>query len=457
MHTYRGKVAKRSPFVNYACSYFSHHLRRGHSEDVQRFVNLCGFLDGNVCSWIEYLARTGSLHHLVRTAKDFKGFLQARAKYHSPIGIDVQKVDRWVSDLVRLVAQFGRNLTESPSAIFWLIPPFCPPMTAIGARFGSGSHGIIVNGLSSTEWSDRISSMNFRDRQTRAVACTNDAFAVGLSDRSIKLYSRSTCQEIQQLRNSQPAKLLAFSVSGKLIACSSVHYVTMYSVDGEDWLWQTRLSQECLTFMFADQDKIFWLVTKGGTLASFSVSEGTRLSLVELSNPLDTEGEASFCRIFTSAACSLELNMVAATQRGRPIGLYDIENGSFLGACESETDGELESTDFALLWIRDLVFNPNPANNFIAALYHDGDLVLFDPCEMSAKTRVETDGQVLASSPDGCTLATGSNVGAINIFEFESLTLIYKIVGSDHPIKSLAFSSDGLRFLDIRGSQCNVW
>ncbi len=457
MHMYHMKTAKRSPLADYACRYFSQHLRRSHSENVERFISLSNFLEGNVCSWIEHMARTGNIQYLVPTAKDLQGFLQARAKYHSPLGKDVQRVGSWQSDLIRLAAQFGRHLTESPSAIFWLIPPLCPPMTAIGIQFGSTSQGLVVRGLSSMIWSDRTSCIHYRDRQTRAIACADTKFAIALSDKSIKFYSSSTCQELQQLKGLQPAKHLVFSSSGKLIAASSVHYVTMFDVSKGEKLWETRLPQECLTLMFTDQDKFIWLVTKGGILLSLSVSDGAILSFIALNDPSDDDAGAGFRRTFTSAALSLELSMVAAVQRGRPISLYDLENGTFLGLCERETDTELDRADFALLWVHDFVFNPNPATTLLAALYHDGNLVLFDPCELAVKARVEADAQILACSPDGRALATGSATGNIQIFDFECLNLMYRVVASDHSIRSLAFSCDSLRFLDIRGSQCNIW
>lgn len=457
MHMYHAKSAKRSPFVDYACLYFSQHLRRSHSEDTQRFIGLSNFLGGNVGTWIEYVARVRDLHCLTRTAKDLKSFLQARAKYHPPIGRDVQRVDNWQSDLIRLAAQFGRNLIECPSAIFWLIPPFCPPKTAIRAQFESIPHAITVSGLSAGVWSDRTSSIHYQERQTRAIAYADSTFAVGLSDKSINFYSTSTCQEIQQLIGTQPAKLLSFSSSGKLLAATSVHYVTLFNLDNGQRMWQTRLPQECLTLLFTDRDRVLHLVTKGGVILSFSVSDGLRLSLVALNEPSDEDEEAGFRRIYTSAAFSIELNMVAAVQRGRPIGLYDVEDGSFFGHCVRETDTEVERIDHALLWVCDFVFNPNPAINIIAALYHDGNLVAFDPCELAVRACVQADAQTLACSPDGHTLATGSATGTIQLFECESLNLLYRIVASDYSIRALVFSSDSLRFLDVRGSQCNIW
>jgi len=456
MHLYQSKVSKRSPLMNYACENFSQHLRLSHSEDTLRFASLCDFLAGNISSWIEHIAQTGNLQPLIKAARNMKGFLQTHVKYHSSTDKHVQLVSAWELDLVHLVAQFGRNLIESPSAIFWLIPPFCPPMTAIGSQSVSASNAISVKGLSSLIWSDRISCIQYRDLQARAVGCTDATFAVGLSNKSIKIYSRSTCQELRQLVNSQSAKLLRYSDSGKILAVTTIHFLTVFNHESGQQLWQVRLPYECLTIVFADQDKVLWLVTKGGILSSLSVADGSKLSSTLLSDPSNEEVEVGFRRVFTVAAFSLELNMVAAVRRGRPISLYDMDKSKFLGVLDRDA-AEFKQEDYALMWIRDFAFQPNSESSFLVTLYYDGQLVLFDPCLLIIKAAVRADAHVLACSPNGHMLATGNDTGTIQIFDFESLTLIYKLIASDYSIRSLAFSGDGLRFVDIRGSQCNVW
>jgi hypothetical protein len=107
MARHREKVTKRSPFAQYACMHFSYHLRRSHSGDSKRFLSLCKFLTGNVLSWIEYVAASGDIQHLITTSGNLKGFLQARAKYTPPIEPNLRRVNRWETDLIRLVSQFG--------------------------------------------------------------------------------------------------------------------------------------------------------------------------------------------------------------------------------------------------------------------------------------------------------------------------------------------------------------
>lgn len=68
----------------------------------------------------------------------------------------------------------------------------------------------------------------------------------------------------------------------------------------------------------------------------------------------------------------------------------------------------------------------------------------------------------LACSPDGRTLVTGSSHGAIKIFEFggdrrHQPALIYRINTYEEGIRDIAFSRDGLRFADIKGSQYRIW
>jgi hypothetical protein len=156
---YQAIIARRSTFVNYACSNFSYHLRQSYAGDARRFIDLCNFLSHNVCSWIEHLARTSNLQKLISTAENLMGFLQARAKHPPRIEEGFQYIDRWGADLVRLASQYGRFLTQNPSAIFWVIPPFCPSASAIANLYNRGNsglsplvskQGIAVNGLSAT-------------------------------------------------------------------------------------------------------------------------------------------------------------------------------------------------------------------------------------------------------------------------------------------------------------------
>lgn len=104
-----------------------------------------------------------------------------------------------------------------------------------------------------------------------------------------------------------------------------------------------------------------------------------------------------------------------------------------------------------------LVFNPSVHINLLAASYLDGELVLLDPvndCEIKSH---RANCYTLAASPDGRLLAGGAGFGIVQVYEFDTLRLLYRVKASDSYIKQLVWSTDRLRFADIRESQCNVW
>jgi WD40 repeat protein len=165
-------------------------------------------------------------------------------------------------------------------------------------------------------------------------------------------------------------------------------------------------------------------------------------------------------QVFSSAAVSTELNMIAAEQHGYPLRLYDLATGECYGECRREFEADVEpSEDHALLWLKSSVFSPTVEPGLLAALYHDGCLVVYNPFMAAIQAQTQAYGhQCLASSLDGRTLATSGEKGSVHLYEFETLSLLHRIVANDdYFIRSLAFTTDGKRLLDIRGSQCNVW
>ncbi|KAK3176965.1 hypothetical protein OEA41_008291 [Lepraria neglecta] len=453
------RLSKRSTFEGYACLSFNEHLRRVHSAEDRYLMLLDTFLTSNVLSWIEYLAKTGELHHITGTAKALRGYLEARAKYCSPIGKQVQRVDTWATDLIRLVAKFGKNLLELPTAIYWLIPPFCPRESAIGSQFGASPRGIAVQGPANNEWDDRLACISYNEQQATAIAFIDTMFVVALSNKTLRIYNKATLQELKRLYHVEPAKLLAFDSKGRVLACSGRKHVRVWNMATGDIMSTFVVQHEPLALRFGEKDTILMAITRGNVTCSWNLSEGTIKTPRIRQNSFEGE-DSSFRRPLTAAAFSLELNMSAVVYRGRPVCLFDLNEDILLGTCNKEQSSgdELQEMDDAMVTPAiGLVFNPKSDISLLAATYIDGDLALFDPCELSLIAVVEAGAQALACSPDGRTLATGDSIGNIQLFEFETLRLMYRIRADEYQIKGLAFSHDGLRFCDVRGPQCNVW
>ncbi|OAP62861.1 hypothetical protein AYL99_02088 [Fonsecaea erecta] len=113
-----GRTRSRSAFADYASIAFSEHLVASSSQSNQLLKDVCGFLSSRVLAWIEHVATEHpSLYPLTRAAKNLKEFLKRQAKHDPLPGTDFRTVDDWSTDLIRLVAKFGRILRSNPSSI----------------------------------------------------------------------------------------------------------------------------------------------------------------------------------------------------------------------------------------------------------------------------------------------------------------------------------------------------
>lgn len=151
--------------------------------------------------------------------------------------------------------------------------------------------------------------------------------------------------------------------------------------------------------------------------------------------------------------------------RGHPVLVWDALELRLLGFCQTEFENN---------GVDDMVFNPNPEIPALVVSYQDGSLCVFDymrtatqPVSMPLQTqRSGAFAASLGCSPDGRSLAIGSNQGTIEVFAFErthngthtALTPVYR---TSHPleeeIRGVSFSPDGRRLVDIRGQQGRVW
>lgn len=126
-------------FTEYASTFLFSHLMHGHSTDEDVSVKLAKFLGSiSVLRWIEYIAANGNLQTVFQAGKIISSMLARRAQHSSPIGLanrQIAMLEKWGDDLVHLVTKYARRLRDTLLAIHHLIPPFCPPDSAIRQQF----------------------------------------------------------------------------------------------------------------------------------------------------------------------------------------------------------------------------------------------------------------------------------------------------------------------------------
>ncbi|KAI9705292.1 MAG: hypothetical protein M1820_005291 [Bogoriella megaspora] len=452
-------VAKqRSPFVAYASNHFFEHVRFVSSIDDDILYAVVKFLrSSNVLSWIEYVAQHSSLNRLIQAGKVIKNFLQRRSNHLSPLGKEISYLDSWAVDIVRLVTKFGKNLLSYPSSIFQLIPPFCPPQTAPYKQFATTARGISVLGLSATGWDDCLSTIANPHERFSALACSNEYFAIGTSNGTIALYNETTCQEVRTLKHGEPVKILQFGKRIGALASAGLRKIRIWNTYSWEQSWEFDLTTMCLSISFMDEEQLLLGALKDNHLVIWDLASGTLRELADWTIDLDDPIAHAYRRPITAAFC-MESRLLAVIYRGQDILLWDLErdclHDTYCKESGVRVPGAKRNTTAGVMCI---MFSLAPNNSLLAASYSDGDLVLFDTSEGIVEETTLANAQILASSPDGRTLATGNSSGTIQLFDFETLKLIYTINSGDFSIKELAFSEDSQRLIEIAGSQCRVW
>lgn len=451
-------IKERCPFVAYAGNSLFEHVAHVSSIDDDVLVALAGFMSSpNVLSWIEYVAQNSDLNRLIQTGKAFKDYLLRRSKHMAPFGKEVALLDSWATDLVRLVTKFGKHLISSPSSIFYLIPPFCPSESAPKKQFAaSASRGIAVLGLSATTWDDCLSTIVYQREQVSALTCSDKYFAVGLFSGKIMIYHATTCQEAHVLQNQESVRILQFGETERSIASSGSKSVQIWDVTSWQQVMKFEITHQCISLAFTDEDRLLLGALKNNHLMVWDLTNCLLTNSVDWTQDRDGQPVHAFPRP-TSAAFSVELGLLAIVYRGQDILLWDLEREALYETYGKETGARSLGGKVTNATVLSLVFSTAPGASLLAAAYSDGDLVLFDTFEGIVKDMTLANAQTLSCSPNGRTLASGDSSGTIKLFDFETLKLLYRIGSEEYGIKSLAFSGDSHRLLDIRGSQCRVW
>jgi WD40 repeat protein len=446
----RSPADKRSEFSSYASLHFSYHLMKANplADDLLNLLDK--FLNTNVLSWIEAVAGNKNLMPLIRTARNLGVYLKACSSQRSPLATDLQRVKGWITDLIRISGKFSGALISQPSAIYSLIPAFCPLETTI-RKTASAGRKISVIGMSNTSWDDRLSCIAFHQGQTSALCHGPEFFAVGLSTGQIFMYYVTTCQEYKEFDHGEAVMFLQFGTKADVLASCGFKNLLVWDIQNGHILYNFEVPVRPIGLTF-DEDFLI-IPTYKNYLTSWDLNNnGAR----QPDRPWNDTGDDKCTRsrrVPSVISISFGHRMLAVAYSGRPIALWDLEEDVYYGSCGKKLSDGRTSTHP----VTALVFNPNPAIDLLVASYLDGELVLLNPFDDQTLESHRANCHTLASSADGRLLAGSAGFGAIHIYEFDTLTLLYRVQSSSLCIKQLSFSIDSQHCVDIRGSQCNIW
>ncbi|KAK6075257.1 hypothetical protein SCUP515_06034 [Seiridium cupressi] len=406
-------LQKRSIFVSYACRALHEHINKSSALDRELLTELAAFLKTNVLSWIEYVAEHGDLDTILRFSQVLKVFLRRKSRTDL-LGEEVVIIDMWVTDLIKLVSKFGCQMLKYPESIFQLIPPFCPPESAICEQFARGTTAsITVHGLSARLWDDCLSTLALSDprpsksgtiprERLLSLASSEESFSIGISEERIAIFNVSTCPEERTVYHGQPVLSLLYGTTQPLLVSVSRKLVRVWNT--ETWVqqWEIPIRQNCMALAFVGDDQLLLAALKNSTLLALNLTDRTMTTsswTENLDDPYQSWSTGS--GLFLPPSTSVQLRAGFLPDRGRKGWPYGISRSTVAHLC-------------------------------ICIDVYTSKLVLFD---IDTGKIVATISAVcfsrLVSSSDGRTLAASRMDGAIELYDFETLHKPYRIRPDD--------------------------
>lgn len=467
---------KSGPFTSYASVAFSDHLAASSSRSISILEAVFEFLTQNVLPWVEHVVlQRNSLDCLIRTARNLRNYAERLKKHVAPLSLHFKTVEQWSIDLVRLVAKFGHNLKRYPGTIHTVIPSIAPRASLLYQQKYNQPDEPEIVGPAGQSWNDCAAVIHGGDIRVTGLTCGQQFFAVGHKNGSIVLYDHATYEETQTIKQvpslassreladasnmkPNPIKLIAVNESGTLIASADLRQVYIWSLEG-DLVRCFTLNEPCMLLAFSIGGDDIIIVTRSSCILRLAIHGGSDVfnTLVrDIRRPsANNIGQAALKiprQAPIAAALSPDQLTVALLYRGRPIYLCDPEDNSVLGRCGRDVDSKSSNIS-----VQTALFNPNHDLHLLAVSYQDGELALYNSFTREELLIVSGNAYTLASSPDGQTLGSGDTRGTISLWDFETLTLLHQIKSGLDEIRTLAFTSDNSRLVDLRDSKINIW
>ena len=451
-----GNKSEESPFSGYSHTNFSYHLARCSSTAEVPLGLLNKFLKTNILSWIERSAREESLSLLIETAENLKSYLERLATRCPPIDAEMQLVEAWINDLIHVAVSFGPNLLDSPSAVHFLVPLLCPSGSVIHKQFARTSKLLQVVGSFEQDWDDRLSCFIY-PTEALAVAICSQFLAVGLANGEVIVYTSDNFEIVATLSHGQQVRQLKFGKLTSILASCSPRQLKVWD-RRYTCLWTIALDSIPLDLAFNSDDSMMFLPSRESSIMVVYTADGSReddmlLRSSDDSDSSDGELQTGNWTPPTLTRVCPDQQLAALLYRDSRVSIWDIARCEKIGIFEKKGCEDIYGSPQAL----DAIFNPLPDLELLAIAYKDGDLITCNPWTLQQVCIYEISVQILAASPDGRTLATGDNLGVIHLFFFQTLRPICKISALEDRVMGIVFTSDNLRFFDIRANACNVW
>ena len=449
---------KSSPLLGYAVCYFAYHVSRSYLDSRTMPHNLNTFFSQYCLYWIEAIALSTELRYLTRSARYLKTY--AKRLSHRPKNNlqdllrdtnsdDSQCIRSWANDFIRIVGKFGSNLVQSPSSIHQLIPAFCPTESMIGAVYGILDRPISLTGLRSEVWDDCLACLPLGSDEGGTKILATDAFFLTLlgGSSTVIVWDAETYEIVQKLEHDGYVSSISLSRSQNLLVIAGPQTYRIWDISSGKEAYRLNKKSHAAT-VSAILGKLDDELIVGLDDCSLTCYDLIQSQPKWRFTPPRLEDYDGCPLIVTLSPC---LTKVAMAWRGKPPIVWDVFGGNEQQPlrCPIQRSADPVVSPLAMQWQID--------SNSILILCQNTTLKEWHIFDEDLRDFSHVQAQEIQLSQDGTFLLTSDYMGAINIYTFPGLSLIYQLMNKNEFVESLAFSPDAQRFYELRDTVCNVW
>lgn len=457
------KATENQEFVRYAMTSWPYHLNLTSSDSDKPLLLLSDFLKSNsVLAWILALAQQNQLKMLVYASKSINLYVRRkRGRYAATNPLlhrlqELELLESWANDFLKILGKFGRNLTANPTSIYHQIPSFCPKNSSIYRQYEQNvphPHLLSVEGLSRTVWDDSLAKISLRPgSRALAIACSGDHFAVQTGTGTIILYNSVTFETRQTLRHAEQVSALSFSDDSNMLVSYGSRTTKVWSVKTGTVTHEIRNPGSrafAITFSAGNTKLVIGSNDRLLRVAQLTVADSKWSVLHPDLLKNDTALDRPVQNVPLRIAFNADANCVAVAYRSSPLCVWAIDSPKFIGRCmrSQEYAGNSWTVVDQVIW--------HPKSEEVLGLYMGGHVFRWNPYD-NTQQELRADASIIASSQEGKFFVTGDSNGIIKLYNFHHFALIYQL-SCEYIINDICFSPDSKRLYDVRGQFCNIW
>ncbi|KAL1988851.1 hypothetical protein VTN96DRAFT_7735 [Rasamsonia emersonii] len=470
MKVTQGQSALRTtePFLLYAATSWAYHLQHTDATSNSVFDMLLQFFRGpSVLVWIHLLALVHQLETLVKAARALSSFVNANRKMNvtkNPMLhrlSDLEFLDQWIIDLVKVVGKFSRHLLSNPEALYKLVPPFCPEKSILHRQFHEvGSAEVFVSGISNEDWHDNLVRITLPNGdQGWKIECAGQYVAVLGSSGTVYIWRSDNFSDACTLCHHEAVTAMCFNKGGSKLITYGLRSTKLWSIPSGQLLSCTSnpVGSRAMTITFSENDKKVLIGSNDRVIRYLLVDDFDAGWYVLNPNLLreTAQIEGAFVNSPVCIAFNGDASQVGVSYRGYPLSVWALNEARCIGRCRRVKGPRIDGVNASSGWFAVDRFTWNPISGHIIGLYKDGNIFKWHPVTDETQ-EVQSVADEIAASSDGKLFVTSSSNGTVRVWNFAYFSVIYQLSSSDL-VTELAFSPDCRRFYDLRGRSVNAW